>query len=198
MWFFRRSDERDWRDAEFVAVDFETTTAAPREAEPLSVGWVAIHGGRVRLADAGYRLVAHDGRLPRASLPVHGLLPHQLLEGTPLDQVASQLRDAVGGRVVVAHGAWIEQALLGRLDVDHAGLIDTMALVRRLDQRDGRIPRGRSLTATARRFGVTPMRAHHAFGDALTTAMLLLVLASRVQRDRPHCPVNDLLRLGRL
>lgn len=195
---FLRRDDRDWRDAELVAVDFETTTGAPREAEPLSVGWVTIHGGRVRLAHAGYRLVAHDGHLPRASLPIHGLLPHQLQAGAPPAQVAAQLRDVVGGRIIVAHGAWIERALLGRLDIDNAGLIDTMALVRRLDERDGRAPRGRSLTATARRFGVTPMRAHHAFGDALTTAMLLLVLASRVQRGRPHCPVDDLLRLGQL
>jgi hypothetical protein len=41
------------------------------------------------------------------------------------------------------------------------------------------------------------MRAHHAFGDALTTALLLLVLATRVQRDRDTCPIDDLLRLGR-
>jgi DNA polymerase-3 subunit epsilon len=196
--WFRRTDDRDWRDAELVAVDFETTTGAPREAEPLSVGWVAIHGGRVRFADAGYRLVAHDGHLPRASLPIHGLLPHQLRTGAPLDQVVTHLRDVVVDRIVVAHGAWIERALLARLHVHHAGLIDTMALVRRLDERAGHAPHGRSLAATARRFGVTPMRAHHAFGDALTTAMLLLVLASRVQRDRSHCPVDDLLRLGQL
>lgn len=197
MWF-RRSDDRDWRDVELVAVDFETTTGDPRKAAPLSVGWVAVHAGRVRLAAAGYRLVAHDGHLPRASLPIHQLLPHQLRTGAPLHEVVAQLRDAVDGRIVVAHGAWIERALLGRLGIGHAGLIDTMAMVRRLDERDGRVPRGRSLTATAHRFGVTPMRAHHAFGDALTTAMLLLVLASRVQRDRPRCPIDDLLRLGQL
>ena len=197
MWF-RRSDDRDWRDVELVAVDFETTTGDPRKAEPLSVGWVAVHGGRVRLADAGYRLVAHDGHLPRASLPVHRLLPHQLRTGAPLHEVATQLRDAVGGRIVVAHGAWIERALLDRLDIGHGGLIDTMTLLRRLDERDGHAVRGQSLTAASRRFGVTPMRAHHAFGDALTTALLLLVLAARVRRDRPHCPIDDLLRLGRL
>lgn len=195
---FRRSDDRDWRDVDLVAVDFETTTGDPRKAEPLSVGWVAVHGGRVRLADAGYRLVAHDGHLPRASLAIHELLPHQLRTGAPLREVATQLRDAVDGRIVVAHGAWIERALLGRLDIGHGGLIDTMALVRRLDERDGHPAGGRSLTATARRFGVTPMRAHHAFGDALTTALLLLVLAARVRRDRTHCPIDDLLRLGRL
>lgn len=196
MWF-RRSDDRDWRDVELVAVDFETTTADPRVADPLSVGWVGVRHGRVRLADAGYRLVANDGELPRASLPVHQLLPDQLRTGAPVHEVVGDLGRAVAGRIVVAHGAWIERALLRRFDIGYAGLIDTMALVGRLDQRDGDVPRGRSLTATARRFGVTPLRAHHAFGDALTTAMLLLVLASRARRDRPHCPLDDLLRLGR-
>lgn len=196
MWFARR-DDRDWRDVDLVAVDFETTTGDPREAEPLSVGWIPVRAGRVRLDGAGYRLVAHDGHLPRASLPIHGLLPHHLQAGAPLDDVAGAVRDATRHRIVVAHGAWIERALLRRLDAAHEGLIDTMALVRRLDERSGGEVRGASLSATARRFGVTPLRAHHAFGDALTTALLLLVLASRVRRDRPSCPVDDLLRLGR-
>lgn len=196
MWF-RSSDDRDWRDVELVALDFETTSGAPREAQPLSVGWVVVRDGRVRLADAGYHMVAHEGHLPLASLPIHGLLPDQLRAGAPLAEVAGRLRDVVADRFVVAHGAWIERALLGRLDIDHRALIDTMGLVRRLDERDGQVSHGHSLTATARRFGVTPLRAHHAFGDALTTAMLLLVLASRVQRDRGRCPVDDLVRLGR-
>ncbi len=197
MWF-RRADDRPWRAAEFLALDFETTSADPRSAEPLSVGWVVVADGRVRLRDAGYRLVAHDGRLPAASLPVHGLLPQDLATGAPLAQVADAVRTAADGRVVVAHGAWIEHALLGRLEVDHQGLVDTMAIVRRLDEREGRRVGGRSLAATTARFGVPQQRAHHAFGDALTTAMLLVVLATRLERARDGCPVDDLLRLGRL
>lgn len=195
MWF-RRSDDRDWRHAELIAVDFETTSPQPRQAEPLSVGWVVIRGGRVRLAEAGYHLVAHDGVLPRESLPVHGLLPAQLQGGAALDEIALRLRDVVAERVVVAHGAWIERAMLGRLEADHAGLVDTMAIVRRLDERQGHVARGMSLSATAERFGVTPLRAHHAFGDALTTALLLMVLATTIERERRRCPVDDLLRLG--
>ena len=197
MWF-RRSDDRPWRAAEFLALDFETTSADPRSAEPLSVGWVVIADGRVRLREAGYRLVAHDGRLPAASLPVHGLLPPQLAAGEPLSRVADAVRAAATGRVVVAHGAWIERALLGRLEVGHRGLVDTMAVVRRLDEREGHRAGRRSLAATTARFGVPQQRAHHAFGDALTTAMLMLVLATRLERARDGCPVDDLLRLGRL
>ncbi len=197
MWFQRR-DDRDWRDAEFVAVDFETTTSDPRTARPLSVGWVAIRDGRVRLGDAGYHLIAYDGHLPRASLPIHQLLPQQLSGGVDLEHAAGQLRDTIADRIVVAHGAWMERALLGRLDGNPAGLVDTMAIVRRLDERNGSVAGSPSLSATAERFGVPPLRAHHAFGDALTTALLLLVLATRIERRRRRCPVDDLLRLGRM
>jgi DNA polymerase-3 subunit epsilon len=196
--WFRRRDDRDWRDVDLLALDFETTTGEPREAEPLSVGWVLVRAGRVRLADAGYRLVAHDGHLPPAALPIHGLLPADLRRGASLDEVADALRDVARDRIVVAHGAWIERALLGRLDVGHAGVVDTMAIVRRLDERDGGVARASSLNVTARRFGVTPFRAHHAFGDALTTALLLVVLATRLERARGACPLDDLLRLGRI
>jgi DNA polymerase-3 subunit epsilon len=195
--WLRRRDDRGWRDVDLLALDFETTSGEPRRAQPLSVGWVTVRDGRVQLAGAGYHLVAHDGHLPRAALPIHGLLPTDLSGGASLDEVADHLRAVTRDRVVVAHGAWIERALLARLNVGHAGVVDTMAIVRRLDERDGRVARGASLNAAARRFGVTPFRAHHAFGDALTTALLLVVLATRLERARGACPVDDLLRLGR-
>lgn len=194
---FRRRDDRDWRDAQFVAVDFETTSGDPRTARPLSVGWVAIRNGRVRLGAAGYHIIAYDGHLPHESLPIHGLFPQQLSAGVELEHAAGRLRAAVADRIVVAHGAWIERALLGRLSGVQAGLVDTMAIVRRLDERVGSVAQPASLSATARRFGVPQLRAHHAFGDALTTALLLLVLATRIERERRGCVVGDLLRLGR-
>jgi DNA polymerase-3 subunit epsilon len=193
----RRTDDRPWRSAEFLVLDFETTTADPRRAEPLSVGWVVVADGRVRLRDAGYRLVAHDGHLPADTLPVHGLLPHQLATGRPLADVADAVRGAAADRVLVAHGAWIERALLSRLGVEHRGLVDTMAVVRRLDEREGRRGGDWSLATTTTRFGVPQQRAHHALGDALTVALLLIVLATRLERARDGCPVDDLLRLGR-
>ncbi|CAN5914159.1 exonuclease domain-containing protein [soil metagenome] len=196
MWR-RGRDDRDWRAAEFVAIDFETTTADPRQASPLSVGWVVVRGGRVQLGAARYHVIAHDGALPRAALPIHGLLPHDLRVGLPAEQAAVEVRTAVADRIVVAHGAWIERALLGRYGAAHTGLVDTMAIVRRLDERAGEVGGDASLVAMARRFGVPSLRAHHAFGDALTTAMLLLVVATRIERQRDGCPVDDLVRLGR-
>lgn len=195
MWW-RDTDRRGWRDADHVALDFETTDADPRRAEPLAVGWVAVRSGRVRIGEAGYHLIAHDGEVPVASMRIHGLLPHALRDGIDRTALVDDLRRVVTGRVVVAHGAWIERALLDRLGVDHAGVVDTLAVVRRLDARAGRMPGATALAAVARRFGVPAPRSHHAFGDALATALLFVTLAGRLEHDRGACTVDDLLRLG--
>ena len=196
--WLRRRDDRDWRDVELLALDFETTTGEPREAEPLSVGWVVVAQGRVRLRDAGYQLIDHNGDVPLESLGIHRLIPDDLAKGVPIDEVAQRLRRAVRDRVVVAHGGWIERALLKRMQVPHQALADTLAIVRRLDERSGAGALETSLSAVARRFGVPPLRAHHAFGDALTTAFVLLAIAGRMERERSQCLVDDLVRLGRM
>jgi DNA polymerase-3 subunit epsilon len=197
MPFLQATDDRDWRDAEFLALDFETTSGDPRRAEPLSVGWVVVANGRVRLSDATYHLIDHDGQVPVASLQIHRLLPADLVRGRTIDDVAARLRVALEGRVVVAHGSWIERALLKRMQVPRHALVDTLAIVRRLDARAGHRSGSTSLSAVARRSGVPPLRAHHAFGDALTTALLLLTLATDLERQRSRCIVDDLVRLGR-
>lgn len=196
MWF-RKADERDWRGAEFVALDFETTSGNPRRADPLSVGWVVVGDGRVRLGEAAYYLVDHRGDVPLEALRVHQLLPSKLQDGLPVDDVAARLRASVSDRIVVAHGAWIERQLLDRMNITGVPLIDTLAVVRRLDERAGRSRQASSLRGLAHRFGVPPLRSHHALGDALTTALLLLVLATRLEQQRGRCLVDDLVRLGR-
>ena len=198
MWS-RTTDDRDWRAADFVALDFETTEVDPRRAAPLSVGWIVVRDGRVRMATAGYHVIDHAGHVPVASMRVHGLLPDDVAAGLPVAVVAARLRAVLTDRVVVvAHGAWIEQALLLRMDVERRPLVDTLAAVRRIDEREGHVRGSVTLSAVARRFGVPPLRAHHAFGDALTTALLLITIAGRLERERGRCLVDDLVRLGRL
>jgi DNA polymerase III epsilon subunit-like protein len=116
----------------------------------------------------------------------------------PFNDVAARLRAPLADRIAVAHGSCIERTLLERMNIVRRPLVDTLAIVRRLDERagDGRQPG--SLAAMARRFGVPPLRAHHAFGDALTTALLLMVIAGCLEQQRGRCIVDDLVRLGRL
>jgi len=188
--------DRSWREASLVALDFEATSHHTGSAEALSVGWVGIEGGRVRCAETGYTLVRHGGG-PHDTIPVHGLTPALLAEAPPAAEVAARLAEAVTGRVLVAHHAPLELALLARWDLAPLGVVDTAALVRRLDARAGHAaPEGR-LRDAARRHGVPPHAAHHAFGDAWATALLLISIAGDLEAQRGRCLLDDLLRLGK-
>lgn len=191
------SPDRDWRQVRLVALDLETTTADPRRAEPLSVGWVAVEQGRVRLATAGYRVLRHEGPLPAAAVPVHGLLPEDLAAGEDPGAVAAELAQELEGAVLVAHGADLERAVLDRLGVPVPAVLDTLAMVRRTDDREGRPDADPRLAAAARRYGVPALPAHHAFRDALTTALLLVTLAGSAEARRGRVTLEDLRLLSR-
>ena len=75
-------------------------------------------------------------------------------------------------------------------------MIDTAGLARHVLGPE-EVPEGRAppLADTARRLGLPVHRPHIAEGDALTTAQLLLALATRLDRDRPQT-VGSLARLS--
>lgn len=188
----------DWREQTYVAVDFEATTADARRAEPLSMGWVRVREGRVRCGEAGYTLLRPSGEVPVSSIRVHGLLPEHLAHGADPQEAGRALAAALGeDGVLVAHGASLERAVLARMGVRVGAVVDTLAVVRRLDQRAGRHRADARLPAAARRWGVPPLPAHHAFRDAMSSALLLLAVAGEIEQQRGACTAKDLALLGR-
>lgn len=187
-----------WRERTYVVLDFETTSANPRHAQPLSVGWVRVREGRVRCGEAGYTLLRHVEHVPAASIRIHGLLPEDLAAGADPAAVAATLREELGrDGVLVAHGAGLERTVLRRLGVRPAAVVDTLRVVRRLDERHSRSGADPRLPAAAERWAVPVLRSHHAFGDALTTALLLVTLAGAVEQQRGRCEARDLELLSR-
>ncbi|WP_370324019.1 exonuclease domain-containing protein [Euzebya sp.] len=177
-------DDRGWRDLDLLVVDFETTGLDPRRDRPLSVGWVPVRGGQAVLGAAGYQVIDPAGPVPTASIAVHGLVPEDLVGADGARAVGAALREALDGHLLVAHGASLELGMLRRCDVavDRSDVIDTMGLARALDRLDGRPPStDLRLSAVAARHGLPVSRAHHAAGDALTTAGLLLALATGLE-----------------
>ena len=102
--------------------------------------------------------------------------------------MADELVDALAGRTLVAHAAWIELWFLNRFFRKTRrrwrAAIDVIDLASRLAALEGAPERAasRRLIDLAARHGVPPAPAHHAFGDALTTAQLFIVLATRLER----------------
>jgi DNA polymerase III subunit epsilon len=191
-----------WRRARFAVVDLETTGLDPKRDEIISFASVPIEDGRVIVG--GVRTaVIRPKRMPEAeTIRIHGLRPADLVNAPALPEVLDLILEALAGRVLVAHVAWVERGFLAAA-INPAGLrlvapvLDTAALARRVrgrDRRDDAEPL--PLSEAAAGLGLPVHRPHHAEGDALTTAQLFLALAGHLDRTEPQT-VGSLARLSR-
>ena len=189
---------RSWREARLAALDFEATGLDVRVDHVLSFGLVPIDGGRVRLEESLYRIVKPPIELPPESIVVHGIRPDDVADAPELADVGGELVEALAGRALVAHAAWIELSFLNRFFAKSRrrwkAAIDVLDLASRLATLEGAAarPSSKRLVDLAARYDVPPAPTHHAFGDALTTAQLFLVLATRLERYG-FVSVRDLL-----
>lgn len=178
-----------WRAARFAALDFELTGLDLDADYVLSFGIVPIERARVQIGKSVYRVVKPPIEMPAASVAIHGLRPADLEDAPPLERVSADLIEQVSGRALLAHAAWIEVGFLKRLMRDEGirrlrqPVVDVYMLARRLDSLEGHDWRETPimLSELAGRHGVPAHRAHHALGDALTTAQLFLVLATKLE-----------------
>ena len=185
----RRGSRRSWRDARFAVLDFETTGLDFDRDHVLSYGVVPVDSGRARIQSSIYRVVHPPVPLRAESIRVHGIRSSELADAPALEDVVEELADALEGRALVAHAAGVELGFLEslrrrhpRLHVRHA--VDVLDLANAVFAREPAVPRPQTLrlAAVAASFGVPVARTHHAFADALVTAQLFLVLATRLER----------------
>ncbi len=180
----------DWREARWAVVDLELTGLDTRTDEIIALGVVPVDGGRIRPGDALYRVVRPRRPPSRASIEIHGIRPADLDAAPPMADVVDELLEALTGRRVVAHAAFVERAFLEPvLRTRHVRLrgeiIDTQLLARAwIAERSGARAERLSLEALATELGLPVERAHHALGDALTTAQAFLALATHLEHDR--------------
>ncbi len=192
--------DKPWRTTEYVAIDIETTGLDPRTDSVVSYGVVPIREGRIVSRDTIYSLVDPGRSVPANSVRVHGLRTADLVGAPGTRECVEALRELFRDRILVAHAAWVEQQFLRRLFKQHGvrfdhPFIDTAELSRRVLDID--TPPGESVSleyaATVLRLPVhTP---HHALGDAMTTAELMLLLSTRLDPDH-NLTGRDLIRMS--
>ncbi len=185
-----------WREAGWCAIDVELTGLDPRRGELIAVGAVPIEGGRLILGDARYTLVRPERPPSIDAVVVHKLRIVDLADAPALNEAAGLLLDALTGRVPIFHTEAVERRFLGRAlarrGVRLPPSADTEALGRRwLRERDGAAPARLSLGRLADLLGQSPEPAHHALGDAVTTAQAFLALAH-------HCDMSEPQTVGSL
>lgn len=173
----------------YLVLDMETTGLQPRRHRILSLGWVLIDDGVIRLESARHLLIRPDQALEATNVAIHGITDQMATSGCSLEEGLSALLPDLAGRVLVGHHVRFERAFLDRAcrQLWQAPLlvpaVDTLALGMGDFRRRGRTPRQGELTLGALRkeFGLPRYRAHHALSDALATAELFQ--AFRVRRD---------------
>jgi len=195
----RATGDTPWREAAYAVVDLETTGLDPRRDEIISFAAVPIDDGRIRVGRTRTAIV-RPRRMPTAeTIRIHGLRRDDLAGAPALDEVLDLMLEALSGRVLVAHAAWVERGFLLSA-FRPAGLrvpepvLDTAILARHVLDGDGP-GEGLRLTEAADRLGLPVHRPHHADGDALTTAQLFLALVARLDAREPQT-VGSLARLS--
>ena len=199
----RRARGQMWRQAEYAALDFETTGLDPQADTIVSFGVVPISDGRVLMNGALHQLI--DPAVPPSprSQRIHHLRPKDLAGSPSLDEVRGALREALDGRYLLTWVAELEMNFLvaifgGSLRMWRLRTIDVRDLAIAADGAPAALRRqpGYGLSATARRFGVPVSSPHEALDDALVTAQLFLVLAGK-QPGSASPSLRRLLRIGR-
>ena len=184
-------------DLALLAVDIETTGLDPRRDRVLSIGWLPVDGGRVRLGGAGRVVVRDAGGAAGVgqSATVHGLTDDRLAGGVPLEDAVARLLEALTGRVLLAHFARIETEFLSAACERSWGarmpcvVVDTFELERRVvaggwgaEAAAGTL---RLWTARERR-GLPVYPAHEALTDALACAELYLAQRAELEARSPQ------------
>lgn len=191
----------DYREAEYLAIDLETTGLDMARDVILSIGFVAVRGMTVDLSTACHRVVRVDRSIPEASAVIHQITDDQSAAGLDLEVALAEMLEALAGRVMIAHHARIERGFLGRACRRCwrgrllTRIVDTQALAYRAFERAQTPFRAGDLRlhALCSRYNLPRYAAHNALSDALAAAELFLAQAAYRERGDERLTLGDFL-----
>jgi len=177
------------RKMEYCAVDLETTGLELKTDEIISIGAVQIQDARVDSAENYYQEIRPEQMPSPSSILIHGIRAVDLESAPPIGEAFPQFAERLRGRVVIAHAAWVESAFLQKhlekMNIDISNrLIDTASLARVSGTVEMNLEHEPSLEYLARSLKLPAYSPHHALGDALTTAVVFLALATELERRK--------------
>ncbi|PLY17250.1 MAG: DNA polymerase III subunit epsilon [Sedimenticola sp.] len=187
--------DSDWRQVDYIAVDYETTGLDQKNDQILSIGYTTVRGSRIYLDEAVHILTKPTVDIPESSAVVHGILDDQAARAKPIEEALPILLSALAGKVMLAHHAAIEYHFLSNACRYLYGypfigpVVDTLALeVRSFRNRDKAIQAGDLRLAAARaRYGLPRYPAHNALTDAIAAGELFLAqVAYREGKRQPR------------
>lgn len=196
-----KQHNKAWIDHEYLVLDMETTGLDATKDRVISLGWVLIKNGAIKLSSARHILL-DNGPVDEKTVAIHMITDQDISELGRNPSVAMRyLRQLLLDKVLVVHHAPIEQAFLEKLWQAHKlnpltqVMLDTLAM-----ERDTQMRKQYMLTSDAfrlgecrKRYGLPDYQGHDALGDAQATAELLLAQLNHAGLDTN---LKDLIRKG--
>lgn len=178
-------------ELECIVLDFETSGLDCPNDAILSVGMLNLNYPILSLGSAQHYYVKAGHSVVADTAVINHIVPETLMGGMPPEQVAGLLVNALRGKVVIAHGAWIEKqflhALLGLDDNTSLPLVflDTLAIERSMMVNTGMVRPDLRLASIRENRNLPPYLAHNAFADAVATGELLLAQVADIFGLKP-------------
>ena len=170
-------------EAEFVALDIETTGLDATTADMLSVGWVIVRGTRINLRTTESDIIRPSQDVG-SSASVHGLTDTMVGGGENWGVILDKIVESLRGRALLVHHAGLDKTLLDRMCRQRYGarllvpVVDTLAIELRRQRHRHHVESDRSLRLPALRdeYGLPRYSSHDCLADALGTAELLVAI----------------------
>jgi DNA polymerase-3 subunit epsilon len=178
-WFALRRTPLD--AVRWVVIDCETSGLDPARDRLLSVGALAVWGGRIAVGEPFVAYVKQAAASAAENILVHGIGGDAQCAGRPLDEVIAELTAYLGEGVPVGFHARFDAGILRRHGLKPAAdWIDLATLMPVLFP--DRAPKQSSLDHWLAEFSIQPVRRHDALADAFATAELHLVALAQLKR----------------
>lgn len=176
-------DRTPLNDLSFVALDFETTGVDAQGDKILSIGVVDLTLESIDISSTKEWYICHGQFIKPETAKINGLTPKDLAKGLSLDEGMNHLLERLTGKVVIAHGCFIEKAFIHayfssryQLEDLPAYFIDTLQIEKQFSYA------GKSgahisyqLDDLRRHYQLPGYSSHSAASDALACAELFLV-----------------------
>ncbi|PHM36614.1 ATP-dependent DNA helicase dinG [Xenorhabdus mauleonii] len=176
------------QDLDILVVDLETSGLDPERDQILSIGMVTIRQLRIPLSSAIHRFLLNSSSVRAETAVINHITPEQLDTGLPLTQALEQFVEQARGKLLLAHGAAIENTFLAQaFGVKSLPLVwlDTMMIEKSLSHNRGNIIGNYTLSHVREHYGLPSYTAHNALSDAIATAELFLAQVKLIFPDTP-------------
>jgi DNA polymerase-3 subunit epsilon len=183
---------RSHRMNRYVTVDVATTGFDPAKDWVISIGAVAVHRGRVDLADC-FEVVLRQGESPAtANVLVHQIGGQQQLAGIDPAEALVRFLEFVRLAPLIAFQADFERTMLERELDEVLGLRTQSLWIDLAKLMPALFPSNdcRTMDDWLERFGIQLIARHDALADAFATAQMLQVALAAADRAGMDCPAK--------